>query len=365
MNKIQTVLIILIIISSSCKNKSHELIVNNSSVKFNVFPEEHEVTFNNLFEYKDGIPQEIHALDSNLVIRNKSKGAKYLLYNYSLNNNSLSKGYIEKGKGPFEAIGAAKSGTLKDKIWLYDMSSFKVIFLDKKRFILNNDNLLYKEYSLKNQSIEESYFYGSISFVDSLNFLGIHKWGSLSTSKIEKVDLSWKQEIKGYGQYAELSNKINLETIKYAHRASIYFNYKKNKALLAYGYTDLLEIYNVDSGNCIAIQGPENYNVYFTQEKGNHYFMGKTEDTKKTFVSGTFTDDFIYLIYSGHKRENRSESDRFKWQTGASIFVYDWKGNPVNKISLDRRINTIGVSNDNKSIYSYDLNTGYIIKAKL
>ena len=371
MKKIQPLLLFLILVISSCKkNESNLLTINKNAIKFNKFPKEDNVNFSNLFEYKEGVPQEIHIIDSTLAISNERKGANYFLYNYSLKSNKLLKGYVAKGKGPFESIGGGKFGVLKDRIWFYDPSLFKVVFLDKKKFLINNTDSLYQEFNLKKEDTEEYYFYGSVAFIDSLNFLGIHKWGTSSKSKIEKVDLSLNKEIKGFGKYKEVWNNIDISTIRDAHSSSIGFNYKKNKALMAYRYSDVLEIYDINSGKCIATQGPENYDVYFTQDrmeqgKGSYYFMGKTKETKKTFVGSAFTDDFIYLIYSGHKPENRSESDRFKWQTGASIFVYDWNGNPVKKINLDRRINTIGVSNDNETIYSYDLNTGYLIKTNI
>lgn len=362
--KVKNILLLLIIVITSCKEDHIILEINENSTKFNKFLKEEDVGFSNLIEYKKGSPQEIHVIDTTLLIRNRSKGSDYFLYSYSLTNNRLSKGYIAKGKGPFEAIGASKSGILKDKIWIYDVSSYKVIFLDKKRFILNETDSLYEEFKLKKNNSSEFYFYGSLSFIDNLNFLGVSKWGTPSKSKIEKVNLDSGQEIKNFGKYKEIS-KINIETIRDAHTSHIFYNYKRQKVALPYRYSDVLEIYDVNESDCKSIQGPENYNVYFTEEKGSYYHMGKTKKTKKTFISGTYTDDFIYLIYSGHLRENRSESDRFKWSTGKFIFVYDWDGNPVKKINLDRRVSTIGVSNNNKTLYSYDLNTGYLIKASI
>ena len=366
MKTIKMILFFLTIILNSCKNnRSNQLVINKDSIKFEKFPKQDKISFNNLIEYVEGTPQEIHVIDSILMIRNGIKGCNFLLYNYSINKKEISKGYIAKGKGPFESIGGSKSGVLKDKIWLYDLSISKVIFLDKKKFILNQTDSLFQEFDLKKQKSTEFYFYGNVSFIDTVNYLGVDKWGSQSKSKMEKNDLILNQEIKGFGEFAVSSNKLNLETIRGAHKCHIYFNYKKNKAVMAYRYSDIIEIYNINSGDCVSIQGPENHDVYFTQDKGAYYFMGKTEDTKKTFVGGTFTNEFIYLIYSGHQRKNKSESDRFKWQTGEYVYVYDWKGNPVRKISLDRRVNSIGVSEDNKTLYSYDLDTGFLINSEI
>lgn len=359
-------LLLLLIIAFSCKNKKNNiLIINENSTRFNAFPKEEKVQFNNLIEYKSGNPSEIHVLDSTLVIFNSNKGSDYFLYNFSFKTNTISKGFIAKGKGPFESIGASKMGVLKDKIWLYDRSLFKVIFLNKKKFENNELDLNYQEFSLKKNDLKDYFFYGELSFIDSLNFLGIDKWGSSSQFKIEKVNLNSKSKNIGFGSYKTPSNGLNIGTIKNAYRSHIYFNHKKQKAALPYRYTDVLEIFDINSGEYISTQGPENYDVHFTEEKSTYYYMGKTKETKKTFISGTYTDDFIYLIYSGYIRKNRAESDRFKWITGKYVFVYDWDGNPVKKINLDRRVNSIGVSSDNKTLYSYDLKTGYLMKTNI
>src|SRR5690606_40383400 len=75
------------------------------SILFSEFPETSNITFNTLFNFKEGIPNKLHIVDSTLVIHNRrSSNSNFLFYNYNLNSGNLSKGYISSGRGPNEIL---------------------------------------------------------------------------------------------------------------------------------------------------------------------------------------------------------------------------------------------------------------------
>ncbi|MBW6481034.1 MAG: TolB-like 6-bladed beta-propeller domain-containing protein, partial [Bacteroidales bacterium] len=47
------------------------------------------------------------------------------------------------------------------------------------------------------------------------------------------------------------------------------------------------------------------------------------------------------------------------------IYVYDWNGNPIRKLNFDRQIEGIAVSKDDKTLYAYDVNSGFLIKSDI
>ncbi|MBA7556081.1 hypothetical protein ES705_48779 [subsurface metagenome] len=129
---------------------------------------------------------------------------------------------------------------------------------------------------------------------------------------------------------------------------------------MTYRYTDVIEIFDVKKKTCKTIKGPEGFDVEFdVRNFPGYYFMGKNEKTRKAFVSGTVSDNYIYILYSGCLRDEEN------WSYGQSIYIYDWEGNPVKKIILDRSVYTIGVSEDDSRLYSYDLQTGFLIYANI
>ena len=64
-------------------------------------------------------------------------------------------------------------------------------------------------------------------------------------------------------------------------------------------------------------------------------------------------------MYSGKKFK---EEKSFR---GDQIFIYDWDLNPIKQITLDREVFQISVSRDDKTLYSYDELTGYIVSTAL
>ncbi|QTD39318.1 hypothetical protein JL193_08240 [Polaribacter batillariae] len=256
-------------------------------------------------------------------------------------------------------MGGCKIGITGSQIWLYDGTLNKIIKSNVKNIIKNNTFYPSKEYKLKN-------FYSSIAFIDSLNFCGIGAFGSSSKSKIDIVNLISNDVLNKYGEYQIPTDKLKLETIRDIHTSVIYSHPTQKKIVLGYRYSDIIEIYNLETEECITIHGPEKYDVNFKQEKTSGYFyMGKNKETKKAFINGTVTNQYIYLVYSGHQRENRSEEDRYKWSYGKYVYIYDWNGNPIKRLDLDRHIYTLGVSKNDKNLYSFDINTGYLIEAKI
>ena len=286
--------------------------------------------------------------------------ATFFFSNYALKNSRLSKGYLSKGNGPNELISGGRAGIVDDKLWIYDVNLKKIVTVDIKNVIANNTFSPSKEYKVKD-------YYSNIVFADSLHFCGDGKLISPSRSKLEKINLISGKKTGNYGEYRKLSSDLKLETIADIYSSITLLKPSGGKIVMGYLYSDLIEIYNVVTGKCMAIQGPEKFDVYFEQKNNSsQYYMGKNMKTRRGFVGGTVTDKYIYMVYSGHKIEDRSKEDRFKFQHGKTVFVYDWEGNPVKKLILDRLIGgCLGVSKDDKTLYSFDENTGYIIKADI
>src|SRR5690606_2836991 len=91
----------------------------------------------------------------------------------------------------------------------------------------------------------------------------------------------------------------------------------------------------------------------------NRSVMERTEKTRFAFVTGSVTNKYIYLLYSG--KLNLVVNPNF----GRIIYVYDWDGNPIKEIVLDRDIMSLTVSEDDKTLYAYDPNTGFIMESNI
>ena len=335
----------------ACKEKD-SVILNKNTTFFSKFPTEISVTFNDLFEYKNGNPHTLQLIDSTLVIFNFTKTIESFFYNYNLKSNKLSKGYLKKGRGPNEAIGAACTGIIDNNLWTYDVTLKKIFMIDKTIASNNDDTKLFHSYP-----IEDNYY--QITLIDSSRFLASGK--ADSKYKIQEIDFSGKL-LNEFGEFQHIPKDIPIDALKDAYHSFFYLKPLGDKIAISYLYTDILEIYNIkEPSNNIAIQGPLKIEMDFKVDKrGSYNIMKKNNKIRKTFLAGTATDKYIYLAYSGLSYAERKDMNYCK-----SIYVYDWDGNPVKKLNLDRRILGLAVSNDNSTIYSYDADNGFIVKAKI
>lgn len=335
----------------NCKN--NKVILSANPKFFSKFSEVDSISFEALFEYTSGTPLKLFQYDSSLIIFNNGRNIDYFLFNYNLKNKKLSKGYLRKGRGPGEAIGGFDCGIVRNNLWVHDVTLKKIIFFELSKTVPGNDRLFpYTEYSLNK-------FYYQISFLDTNSFYAVGYPNS--SSIIEQVDLKSNKHLQEIGEFKHIPKDIPVDACKDAYLSFIFNKPSGDKFVLPFVQTDIIQIYNLGSDNTLTMQGPEQFDVDFKSQKrrrGDGYFADITKKTRDSFVGGTVTDSLIYLVYSG----NLAIENIHK---GRAIFVFDWNGNPLKKIVLDRLVNVIAVSADNKHLYSFDEETGYLMKADI
>ena len=246
-------IIVLVAISSlhvGCKDEKN--ILNDKAILFSKFPKEDSISFRNIYEFKEGVAGMFKLVDSTLIIFNVGPNTKYFLYNYSLRSGQLSKGYLSKGKGPGEAIGAGGIGVSWNSLWLYDVSLKKILTIDKTKALANNTFGSFNEHVVKSD-------YYMISFEDSLHFFGVGTKNSIF--KVQEVDLISGKEIKNYGKFQNITDKIPLKSLKSAYESFIFTKPIGGKVVLAYRYTDAIEIFDKKANTSIVIHGPEGFDV--------------------------------------------------------------------------------------------------------
>jgi hypothetical protein len=69
------------------------------------------------------------------------------------------------------------------------------------------------------------------------------------------------------------------------------------------------------------------------------------------------TEKFIYLLYSG--------KPRLESNTATYIYVYDWNGNPIEKINCKKEISAFVVSADDKDIYVFEPSSQSVLQSSL
>lgn len=334
----------------ACKSEKKSLVAETSN-EFSEFPTEENIVFKNVFEFKKGIPYNLHLKDSNLIIFNAAGSTDFFFYNYNLNSEKLSDGYLRGGRGPSEAIGGLSNGLKNNMLWMQDITLKKMLTLDLEK-LEKEKTPTFNEYPLNDT------FY-SMDFKDSANFMGV---GYMESKyKIQKVAVKQGSIVNEFGEFTDKPEDTKLGVWKSANECFIRTSPNGEKSVLFYRYKDEIEIYNNVNGNKLSSgKGPDDIKLKFESiSDGDIDVATRTEGTKFAYLGGTVTKDFIYLLYAGHVHDSEFRD------TGKYVFVFDWEGNPVKKLVLDRYILTFTVSDDDKSLFAFDPNSGYVVKTDI
>ena len=330
----------------SC-TKPNQIIISDNIKEFSEFPKEELITFKKLVEFTYGNPRQIITIDSTLIFAKFTNGQENYLHNYSLSTGKFSKPYISRGRSLNEILGLATIGFSDNYLWLNDFTGKKMMLLDKDKVI--NENLInFIRFSFKTNRNYRSILTDSLQIITTGN--------SISEFKVQIIDLPSGNIIEEFGKLKSYAKSLTLPVITQASFSQTLLKPTKDKLVLAYLHTDIIEIFNLNTKKSISLQGSEKFDLEF-KVYNNVWF--ENENTRVAFIGGTATNKNIYLLYSG---KNFSNENAFK---GNFVFVYDWDMNPIKKIKLDIEVYQICITDDDNTLFSYDEKTQQIVYAKL
>ncbi len=282
-------------------------------------------------------------VDSTIIILNQNDRGNQL-FSYSLKTGIGS--YINIGEGPENATGLIGLGVIGNFLWTYDFVSSEILTMNIKN-VLNNDSVI----NIREFPIKGNYY--DISLIDKAHYCANGESNSLY--KVQIADLESDKIVSEIGKCGTISNLADARLYKDIYQSFIFTNPSNNKILTACRFTDVIEIFDIKQKTSFAVQGPECFDVEYTTTAG---VMMRNDKTRFAFIGGSVTDKFIYLAYSG--KLNNKEAYTAKY-----VYVYNWYGVPVKKYILDKSISCLVVSNDDKTMYAYNRDTGYLIYAEL
>jgi hypothetical protein len=347
-----SVVIMLFLIYLIGCSHDQELELNSEISYFKEFQDTTRLRFEDIVEYKEGQVRNILVYDTTLILLNRNKQSRFFFNNFSLARIKLGDGYLGRGKGPNEGIGINACGIVNDRIWAHDITKSMVFQFSLNQALLESSSLKYHTAKIDNT-------YGRICLIDSLTYWSV--MDRSSTKKISIRNLADSDFLEQAGEFNRIPSDVPLAVFKDAYSCLIISRPDGEKVVIAYRYIDAIEIFTTKNLSYMTIRGPDVFPLEYEvgESAFNPFYMVKTEKTRKAFINGVATEKYIYLLYSGSSYNNEY------WSYGQEIFVFDWEGNPVNRIFLDRYVSVIGVDQKDSTVYSFDNSTGYLLQAKI
>jgi hypothetical protein len=319
-------------------------------VRFSSFPFTDSLKFIAISDQILEEPSEMLLYQDKIIIKVFCKAKDKHVIIYSLPENQIVNKTVKFGEGPKEML-SCSIGLINNKIWLYDMSKMRIGFMPIDSFLLNDLSAATVQYSL-----ESNYYYATAMLNDSV-MLGTNDMANCF--KIAYVNLNTNL-VTGRGNYAYLDDNMPLGSLIDASTCYINVNPKTKDILLSYRYTDVIEIYNSEGELKYALQGPMCFDIEFQPKSINNYAsMAKTKDTRKAYVNSYVTENYIYLLFSGYKRNEKN------WAYGNELHVFSWEGKPEKRYILEQPIYVFAVDEEKQLLYSFSLQTEELIKSKI
>ena len=317
------------------------------SLVFSKFPQESSLLFEPLFKLKKGRARRLYLVDSTIFVWNMDGAEDYFFYWYSITGKNLSDGYIKGGQRPGDAFGAMSAGIYKKMLWLHDIVLDKLFTVNLTKSGTGKDTVIRKDYPVP-------VFYYSVQLIDSMKILGAGAYNS--RSKIEEMDL-WSGKItKAMGSFDNVPKEIPFNSWKNAYESFLFTRPAEDKFVLACRFADQVEIFDLKNQKSRLVKGPDKYEPAFNPIIVSGMDMAeRNEKTTFAFLNGMTTQNYIYLLYSGHHEGEHINAGKY-------IYVYDWKGKPIKRFQTDRYITCFAVSADDQIMYAFDPETRAVVK---
>ncbi len=273
-------------------------------------------------------------LDDNLVVYNSRDSFKKI------------GGIIDYGQGPDEMLSVANMQFNDDStFWAFDAVTFG---MKKFRLVFINDSI-------------------HTSTVESIRIQGLSVLGAVvaknkivsTTTDINPLTRFYEYDMQGKrigttGSYPSYDREIPNTAAVEVFSGHIVSNPKSGKFLMAYDYTDLIEIYNNNSTLDKRIQGPHVFTPDFDlKQRGEYYFMQRmVEKTRIGYVSVKANEEEIMLLYGNGRLREKGKSEEGIHHK--HIILMDWTGKPIRYFELDKAIASFAVDWNNRIIYGLE-----------
>lgn len=290
-------------------------------------------------------PVQLFFYDSLLFI--SSVGLDYNLSVYdSKNNHEKIANLFSNGAAPEELFSSYSMYFEDDStLWVYD-----IVLSQAKKFNIKsyNDSLLINFLKLKNFALPvvEIAFLNSDKIVTTTQDINPLNRFYLFDTNTDSI-----QHAAEYPNYIEELPKTAVTEV---YSAKLISSISQDRILLAYEYTDLIEIYDGQLNLLKRVQGPDNFPPIFKlKDRGGAQVMQRLYNKTRLAYQGIETDGkFLYLLYGGGKTVSPDDGEDAIHHN--QIVVMNWDGEFIELLYLDHAVTSVAIDGKNKIIYGLD-----------
>ena len=255
------------------------------------------------------------------------------------------------GEGPGYLIAAASFDTYNGNLYVCDISKVNVVKY-------NIDSVLKKgEYSLSEEVVGKSKMPSPFDIGCLNEDIFAVTAIQLGMSRFALIDKKGNEIMKCGSLPPKPQEDISDMIHSFAYYGRLTINKKMLRIAVCTFYSGIMQVYQYNGSDVKLIKEHIGFLADYVLNGGS---FGVTDQTRWGYVSMDSNDSHIFALYSGRVQ---NESPNGTFLLGTAIHVFDWNGNPVQKITFDRQLSQICVTDN--LLYGYDVDKEDIVIADI
>ncbi|MET0638362.1 MAG: BF3164 family lipoprotein [Chitinophagaceae bacterium] len=284
--------------------------------------------------------------DSILLIRNRAGGDSHFNI-WSIRQKKNLGPLLLPGREKNQSLGFMSYGIYKNKLWVNDIMKNDILHLNIDDVRQEKESSAYP--------VPTTYYWMQMQNDSIVAMSGDYD----SNYKVSLFNIYSGKVINQLIPYSSGNGTTIPREQKSAYESSLFMKPSGEKCVQACRYADQIEIMDLNYQLSKIVKGPEGFepDVMVVTDITGKEVSTRNDDTRFAFVRGKTTNEYIYLLYSGHNHMSEHRD------LGSYLYIYDWEGKPVKKLKFTSDVTDFAVTNDNKTIYAYHPDSRFIMKS--
>lgn len=312
---------------------------NHSIIRYDKFPLEKNLNLVQI-NLPDTVfmryPAKLIKSDSLFFILDVSRATEYFVHCYSYPDFKYIRSLFRFGQGPEEYISLNNIQCTNDTLFAYDVAN-SIYSIDLK-------NIDWEKPTVKKTILTNDFgsLVRGIKIGDKFYFSTFNQFNK------EKI-LTFDENGTFISSFGEIKLDGNREIDAATYQAWIPFMDGNEELLVTVTqFGEVLDIFHIKNNNIQQTLKGKSGDPVFQVINGyavNQGIMG--------FQDVCVTNGKIYALFDGTKMKERNQEQ----QGGKIIYVFDYNGNPIMKVFLDRLVISFYVDEEEQKIYFLDVNS--------
>ena len=282
-------------------------------------------------------PSDFNIIGKNFIFIEPKLDTMLSIYNIEYKNHTK---ILTKGQGPNEMIDiqSIEIGQNDNEVSVYDVLTKKMFLIDLSTKSIRKDSLF--------EQLKDSLDISCMSYHNSLSIYTLVNNDKHFCLVNDSIYISFGD--------MNFAPDINPKTLSNVILGYSKLSKQNQKIVWASMFGDIIEIFDYSDLRNIKLVKSIVLNIPDVD------FMGSLlGSTNLGVMSLTYSDKFIYALYSGKTlnllKQIVSGGETYKLKIGQNILIFDWNGNPIKRINVDKDVFSICYDNITDTLYCLGL----------